>query len=480
MPARRTRLSPSAVRTELADSLAALRRDLELPESFPPEVRAEAVAVSAGPAVDGSDPDRTDLRDVDFLTIDPEGSRDLDQAMHIARDGDGFVVRYAIADLAAFVRPGGAIDDEARRRGQTLYAPDGSVPLHPEELSHGAASLLAGEDRRAYVWTFVLDARAAVRSPASIERAWVRSRRQWTYREAQAAFDGGSAPVTIALLGVVGPLLVAQEAERGGASLNTPEEEVVDGPAGYELRRRVPLPIEEWNAQISLLTGMAAAARMLAAGRGVLRTLSPADEDALAQFRRKVELLGRPWDDSVPYGEYLRRLDADDPVTAAVLQAATALFRGADYAVFLSGAEVPEHAAQAAIGAPYAHVTAPLRRLVDRFALRACLGDVDVEALPALPETMRRSSALASRLENGAVDRVEAAVLHAGDVHDAVVLSEAKGGVRVQIAEPFVTATADGAAPAGARVRVRVVATDIAAGTVSLAVVGAEHDEDGA
>ncbi|WP_456284863.1 RNB domain-containing ribonuclease [Microbacterium sp. JZ101] len=474
MPARHTRLSPSAVQSALGEALAELRRSLELPDSFPPEVVAEAEEVAASDAaVDGSDAERADLRDLVFLTIDPEGSRDLDQAMHIARAGDGFVVHYAIADLAAFVRPGGAIDAEARRRGQTLYAPDGSIPLHPEALSHGAASLLPDEDRRAYVWRFALDAEGA-HGPedVTLERAWVRSRRQWTYEEAQRAIDDGSAPETLRLLAEVGPLRIAQEAARGGASLNAPEEEIVDGPDGYTLRMRRPLPVEDWNAQISLMTGMAAAAIMQREGRGILRTMPPADEESLAEFRRRVALLGRPWDDAVDYGEYLRRLDPADPATPAVLQAASALFRGADYAAFTSPDEIPADAGQAAIGAPYAHATAPLRRLVDRFVLLACTGHADVDTLPLLPDIMRRSSALASRLESRAVDRVEAAVLHTriGDVLDAVVLAETKGGRRVQIADPFVTATVREAVEPGTRIRVRVESTDIATGEVVLSV----------
>lgn len=472
MPARHTRLSPSAVQSALGEALAELRRSLELPESFPRGVVAEAEEVAAsGVAVDGSDADRADLRELAFLTIDPEGSRDLDQAMHIARAGDGFVVHYAIADLAAFARPGGAIDAEARRRGQTLYAPDGSIPLHPEALSHGVASLLPDEDRRAYVWRFALDATGAHGSDeVTLERAWVRSRRQWTYEEAQAAIDDGTAPATLRLLAEVGPLRIALEAARGGASLNAPEEEIVDGPDGYTLRMRRPLPVEDWNAQISLMTGMAAAAIMQREGRGILRTMPPADEESLAEFRRRVALLGRPWDDDVDYGEYLRRLDPADPATPAVLQAASALFRGADYAAFTTHDEIPADAEQAAIGAPYAHATAPLRRLVDRFVLLACTGHADTEALPLLPEIMRRSSALASRLESGAVDRVEAAVLHAriGDTLDAVVLAETKGGSRVQIADPFVTATVRDELAPGTPIRVRVESTDIAAGEVVL------------
>ena len=90
-----------------------------------------------------------DVTELPFLTIDPPGSMDLDQAMHLERRGAGFRVRYAIADVAAFVRPGGAIDAEAHRRVETLYSPDTRTPLHPPVLSEGAASLLPGQVRPA-------------------------------------------------------------------------------------------------------------------------------------------------------------------------------------------------------------------------------------------------------------------------------------------------------------------------------------------
>lgn len=478
MPGRHAHLTPSAVQGALAESLAELRRTLDLPQSYPADAEAEAAAVAAGAAVDGSDDERPDLTDVPFHTIDPEGSRDLDQALHLGRAGDGFTVRYAIADLAALVRPGGAIDAEARRRGQTLYAPDGSIPLHPLPLAHGAASLLPGERRRAYVWRFALDA-AGVVTDTTLTRAWVRSVRQWTYAEAQAAIDDGSAPQEVALLQKVGPLRIALEAARGGASLNSPEEEVVEAEHGYELRRRRPLVVEDWNAQLSLMTGMAAADLMLAARVGILRTLPPAEPDAIAEFRRKVALLDRPWPEDIDYGEYLRRLDPADPATPAVLQAAAALFRGAGYAPF--DGEPPAQTEQAAIGAPYAHATAPLRRLVDRWALAICEAEANGREIPAwareslgeLPSIMQQSGSLASRLEGGAVDRIEAAVLHArvGDVLDAVVLAETKGGSRVQIADPFVTATIPEKAAPGTRVHVRVESTRIDTGEVVLRLV---------
>ena len=99
-----------------------------------------------------------DATDVPLVTLDPPGSRDLDQAVHLAARGDGYRVSYAIADVGAFVRPGSAIDAEARRRGQTLYSPDRRTPLHPPVLSEGAASLLPDELGPAVLWTIDLDA----------------------------------------------------------------------------------------------------------------------------------------------------------------------------------------------------------------------------------------------------------------------------------------------------------------------------------
>ena len=110
----------------LARRFATIRADLGVPEGFPPAV-LEAAAQAATAAL----PQRADLTDVPFVTVDPPGSTDLDQALHLRRRGDGFDVDYAIADVPAFVVAGGPIDAEARRRGQTLYAPDRRTPPQP-------------------------------------------------------------------------------------------------------------------------------------------------------------------------------------------------------------------------------------------------------------------------------------------------------------------------------------------------------------
>lgn len=453
---------------ELAAALRVIREELELPESFSAEVEREARE-----AAEREVPARADLTGIPFVTIDPRSSTDLDQALHLERLGDGYRVRYAIADVPAFVDPGGAIDVAARERGQTLYAPDGRIPLHPTVLSEGAASLLEGVERPAFVWTFDLDARGEVTATA-LGRARVSSARRYSYRQAQDELDAGTAGPSLALLPEIGELRLARERERGGASLDRPEEEVslVDG--RYRLERRSPLPVESWNAQLSLMTGMAAAVIMIEGGIGILRTMPAPDAATIDRFRAQVAAIGCPWPPSQPYGEYLRALDRADPRGLAVLHAAGALFRGAGYTAF--DGEVPPEREQAAIAAPYAHATAPLRRLVDRFVLVACealvhdrpVPDWVREALPSLPGIMGRTDALAARLDRAAIDAIEAALLRdrVGERFEAVVIASKNGGGTVQLSDPFISATVEGEVRAGARIGIVLESADIATGTI--------------
>ena len=467
---RSPRLTRSAAQSELAAALAKLRADLEVPDGFPAEVDAEARTAAAQPLDTSVD----DLREIEFCTIDPEGTTDLDQALHLTREGDGMRVRYAIADVPWFVEPQGAVDVEARRRGQTLYAPDERAPLHPAVLSEDAASLLPDQDRQAFVWDFHLDSSVEVRS-VELTRAVVRSRKQWSYEGAQQAVEDGTAPESLQLLLPFGEGRQQLEAARGGASLSLPDGEVVLTDRGYLIERRQSLPIEEANAQLSLMTGMAAARLMLRGNVGILRTMPAAEQAAVDEFRHQTKALGLPWKSTVSYGDYLRGLDRTQPAGLAVLQAATALFRGAGYEAFDGTA--PEQPLQAAIAAPYAHVTAPLRRLVDRFGLTVCLAvqqDQQVpqwarEALPELPKIMATSDELASRLDSGALNRVEAALLasRSDETFQAVVLSRKNDHRRIQLTDPAVTAGINGVGEPGDELAVRLVSADISTGEVS-------------
>ncbi len=237
VPPRRPRFVPAPAPADSADGLAAslreLRSSLDLDDAYPAEAEAEARRAASEVPVDAAASGLEDLRDIEFLTIDPAGSTDLDQALHLERTPAGAVLHDAIADVPAFVAPGGALDAETRRRGQTMYAPDERIPLHPPVLGDDAASLLPGVDRRAYVWRFELDAGAR-----PIATTLVRSRAQCAYDEAQRAVDAGTAPPTLGAMAWFGAERAARESERGGASLNVPETRIEPDGTGFRLRGR--------------------------------------------------------------------------------------------------------------------------------------------------------------------------------------------------------------------------------------------------
>lgn len=465
-----TRLAPGVATADetLTAALARIPESVGLSRDYPADALAEAQDAAAHPVL----PER-DATDIEFVTLDPAGSMDLDQALFLERDGSGYRFCYAIADLPSFIRPGGALDAEARKRGETVYAPDGRIPLHPPVISEGAASLLPDHVRSAFVWEFGCDANGAVTSTA-LSRGRVRSRAQLDYASVQQQIDAGTASGSIALLQEFGEARSAIELARGGASLNTPEVDIEADDGGYRLVRRRVLPVENWNAQLSLLTGMEAAKIMLAGKVGVLRTMPQPPDWAFERFRRQTEALGAPWPHGQRYGAYLKGLDGSTPAHLAVMHAATSLFRGAGYTAF--DGETPTNTLQSAVGAPYAHVTAPLRRLVDRYALEACVAlaaGTPVpqwvrDALPTLPELMAHADNIAGQVDNRATDTVEAAVLrtHVGEVFDAVVLAPD----RVQLTEPAVEARCDGADQAGVAIRATLVQADVASGSVRFSV----------
>ncbi|MFB9575082.1 RNB domain-containing ribonuclease [Streptomyces yanii] len=468
-----------AADTPLRAALRELRTTLGLPVDFPREVLAEAAQVAKSLVLTG----HQDATDLPLFTIDPPTSTDLDQAMHLERRPHGFRVHYAIADVAAFVRPGGALDTEAHRRVRTLYFPDGKVPLHPTVLSEGAASLLPGQTRPALLWRIDLDAEGRTVA-TDVRRALVRSRAKLDYAGVQRQIDAGTAEEPLALLKDIGRLREEQEVARGGISLDVPEQEIVQRDGAYGLEYRAPLPAEGWNAQVSLLTGMAAAHLMAEAGTGILRTLPVAPDGAVARLRRSAEALHVDWPHHVPYAQVVRSLDPSRASHAAFLQECTTLLRGAGYTVFDHG-ELPTPAVHAAVADLYTHCTAPLRRLVDRYAAELCVAAVaDREpsewvtaALPGLPKEMAEGTRRANTVERECVDLVEAALLsdQVGEVFDAYVVDvqaqEPTIGT-VHIEHPAIVARIDGGTtklPLGERLRVRLTQADPGAAKVLFA-----------
>ena len=459
---------------DLRTGIAAIQAEQKVTPEFPAEVQRAAERDASSPRL--PDLDRTDL---ELLTIDPLGAMDLDQAMHLERDGDGYVVHYAIADVMAFIAAGDPVDVESHVRGESLYGADSKVPLHPPVLSEGAASLLPDQVRPAFVWTIRLDATGAVLD-ARVERARVRSRQRLDYVGVQPQVEQAPEGSTLALLKTVGELRLAQEAARGGVSLPMPAQEIDVEDGRWRLEYREMLPVESWNAQISLLTGFAAASIMIEGKVGILRTLPPAPDWAVTRLRRTARALGIDWPSSESHPDFIRSLDPSHPAEAAMVVACTSLLRGAGYAAF--DGQLPDQTEHAALASTYAHVTAPLRRLVDRYGLEVCASLCAGEPVPEwvrtgladLPPIMQKSGQRARAYENAVLNLVEALTLQrrVGETFPGVVIEhdhddERKGTVMVR--EPAVEAAVSSQSPlpVGEEVSVTLATADPATRRVS-------------
>jgi len=390
---------------------------------------------------------------------------DLDQAMLLERRGDGFRVRYAIADVSAVVPAGGAIEREAWSRGQTVYCPDVRVTLYPPQISEGAASLLPDVERPALVYTIDLDERGR-QTAASIEPAVVRSHRKLAYGEDE-----------IPLLHEIGELRLALARERGSVTLNAPAQTVVPDPGsacGYALELERRTPDEDWNAEISLLAGMAAAGMMRTLGVGLLRTMGGADRYRITRLQAAARGLGVPWPDGDSFPRFVTSLDPAVPRQAALIEEARDVMGHAGYAYF-EGAP-PAGAEHAGVAALYAHTTAPLRRLADRYVLDLVAGRGDREALRRLPDVMASAGSRAARVERAIVDDAEVRLLEhrVGERFDAVALENDRRGTVIRIAEPPVRARlrADPSPAAGDRVSVTLVRADPASRSLEFRPAG--------
>jgi exoribonuclease R len=452
----------------LREGIAQIQTELKVTAAFPPEVEETATKAAADPRL--PELDRTDIP---FVTIDPASSMDLDQALHLEREGSGYVVHYAIADVAAFVAAGDPVDVASHERGETLYGADSKIPLHPTSLSEGAASLLPDQVRPALLWTIHVD-ETGEGTDVHVERARVRSRAKLDYEGVQKSVDEGTADEVLVLLKEVGELRLQREAARGGISLPLPEQEVEISGDQWSLEFRSMIPAETWNAQISMLTGFAAASLMVYARVGLLRTLPPPQPRDLQKLHRVARALHLDWPAEQLYPDFIRGLDSRKPAEAAMITASARLLRGSGYVAF--DGDMPADPIHAALASEYAHVTAPLRRLGDRYAGEICLAlcagtDVPpwvLSRLAGIPDVMKDAGRRAAQYESMVLSLVEAGVLHqrVGETFDGVVTdvdeNDATRG-KVTIQEPAVEArvTSPTALPLGTEARVRLSQADV-------------------
>lgn len=439
----------------LAEGLAAIRAQFKVPDGFPAEVDA-AAEVSARRTLS----EHTDRTAMPFVTLDPASSTDLDQAFAIEQAGGDILLHYAIADVAWFVADGDPLDTEAWKRGETTYLPDGKAGLYPRVLAEGAASLLPDGPRPAVVFTSRIDA-AGKAVLQGVERAVIHSR-------AKLAYDTVRNDELPAGFAELARRIAAADDARGAARVDPPEQEVERDAAGHFTLRLRPLSVaERSNAALSLATNLAVADMLLSAKTGLFRVMAEPDEHAQNRLRHTAEAFGLTWPKQATLEQFERLLDPADPREAAFMLAIRRAGNGAGYEPYQPGA-VPWHAAMAAT---YCHMTAPLRRLADRYVIRAALAVANGQPVPAeveaafarLGPVMDKAQARSGQVERAVVDLAEAAMLvgREGEDFEAVVTDLGETGARIQLCElPIVARTVARRVQPGERILVRLESAD--------------------
>ncbi|MGH6959065.1 MAG: ribonuclease R family protein, partial [Dongiaceae bacterium] len=398
----------------------------DIPTEFPRDT--QELAKSAAPVALGQ---RTDLRDVPLVTIDPEDARDHDDAVWAASDDSpsnpgGVRLLVAIADVAHYVRPGDALDREAEKRGNSVYFPDRVVPMLPEEISNSLCSLRPREERPCLAVEMVID-REGKKLRHRFMRGLMRSAARLTYGQVQAARDGRPDDVTGPLLeGVLSPLyggyqaLLAARTKRGTLDLDLPERRVtlVDGKVA-RIEPRVRLDshrlVEEYMIAANVAAAETLEAKRMPCMYRVHDAPDPAKFEALREFAASLGL-------SLARGQVIR-----PAVFARLLEQA----RRTPYAAMIN--ELVLRSQAQAVYSPenlghfglalrrYCHFTSPIRRYADLLVHRALIAahEFGEDGLPPddgarfarLGEHVSATERRAAAAERDAVDRYVAAFL---------------------------------------------------------------------
>ncbi len=394
----------------------------DIPLDFPPEAEAEAAAAEL-PAPEG----RTDLRDLPLLTIDPEDARDHDDAVCAMPDDDpanpgGHVVWVAIADVAAFVRPGSALDRAARERGNSTYFPDRVAPMLPERLSADLCSLIEGADRPCLALRMVLGADGTKRGHR-FHRAVMTSRASLTYEAAQATIDGGEGEMAgqVRALHAAWRAAWAARSRRQPLELDLPERRIVLSEEGEV----IGIPVRErFDAhrlieEFMILANVCAAETLEAHRRALLyRVHEEPDPERLESLRETLDAVGIP----LAKGQVLRTGDLNRVLDAARDSEAAEMVHMQVLRAQQQAYYSPENYGHFGLAlARYAHFTSPIRRYADLVVHRALIaalgfgedGQTPEEAarLKETAEAISRTERRSMEAERDTVDRYVAAYM---------------------------------------------------------------------
>ena len=447
--------------SEGAVSLIALH-NLEIPYRFPDMVVREAEAVSEV-GLKG----REDWRHIPFVTIDPATAKDHDDAVYAEADSDetnagGHIVYVAIADVAAYVRYGTALDREAYSRGNSVYFPDRVVPMLPERISNDLCSLRDGENRPALAVRMVFSAKGQKRSH-SFHRVIIRSAGKLAYEEAQAAIDGKPNDRTGPLLEpVLRPLFAAYATlaeardRRGPLALDLPERRITLNPDGTVAGIHVPERLEAHRLiEEMMIMANVAAAETLESGNTplVYRVHDTPGREKLAALKDFLNSLHLPFSgaESVRpshFNQVLKKAEAQD----SLVQVSEMVLRSQAQAEYS-----PENFGHFGLNLDrYAHFTSPIRRYADLIVHRALirlldlgddgLSDTEIGQLAGMAQHISSTERRAMAAERETSDRLLARYMadHIGARFSGRISGVTKSGLFVRLDETG----ADGFVPA--------------------------------
>ena len=417
-----------------------------IPDAFPEDALREAEA--AKPVALGR---REDLRHLPLVTIDPADARDHDDAVCAHPDEDpanpdGFVIWVAIADVAHYVRPGSALDREARRRGNSTYFPDRVSPMLPEALSADLCSLVPGEDRACLAVRITVGADGEARGHRFV-RGLMRSPAALTYQQVQAVADGadGEHAETIRDLFAAYAAVARARDRRQPLDLDLPERRIELGPDGAVLSVgfRERLEAHRLIEAFMILANVCAAETLEAKRRPLIyRVHEEPPPDKLDSLREVAEGCGF----NLPKGQVAK---------PAMFNRLLHLAAGTDFAELINISVLrsqtqayyaPENLGHFGLSLrSYAHFTSPIRRYADLIVHRALIsahgwGDDGLtgEAAEGLRETSEHISFTERRsmaAERDAADRYLAAYLkdRVGDEFEGRVSGVARFGLFVKL-----------------------------------------------
>jgi ribonuclease R len=397
---------------------AALVEAHGLPKAFPPAVLRELERIDGGAE---DELERVDLRGVPFVTIDPLRARDHDDAVFAERRGPGFRLHVAIADVSAFVPEGGALDREARRRGNSVYLPDRVVPMLPERLSGDLCSLRPGEERLALAVELAIGADGSLRR-LGVVPARIRSRAKLAYEEAAAALEGDGAAhaecsESLAALAALAGVLRERRIAEGSLDLELAEASpVVDAHGRVRAIERAPRTIAHRAIEEAMLAANRAIADLLVEARwpALHRVHEPPDPGELAELEPVLASLGL-------WPGRMRRAPTAEDLPALVEEARERADAGVVHSLLVRAMKQARYAEEplghfALAFERYLHFTSPIRRYADLVVHRAVKGVLAGRRPPRAPlaqlaEHLSRREREAAQAEYQALDWKRAALL---------------------------------------------------------------------